>query len=329
MGNIFSTALQKIVLALESEKIDYMIVGGFAVSYHNRARTTNDIDLILQIHPHQVSKILKHFPQWQAFEESFKEDVASGLMFNITDFDTGIRYDFMTFQDSEYECSAFERCELVSFFGIKCYMSSKEDLIVSKFRWYNISSSDKQMEDLQFLLLDKTLDMDYLKLWTERLKLKTYGLDYWGKKIHISKESATRHISIINGFSSEKRLKIALDFANMGINQTHDWIKSNHPEFSELEVRMEFVRLLYYETASISEKHWEYYKKVLEDRIRKDWSKRFRKMMEAKNWTYKDVAKYGRFSSGKVIEATISRGLPSFAKLAVVLFEQNESARKF
>jgi hypothetical protein len=45
-------------------------------------------------------------------------------------------------------------------------------------------------------------------------------------------------------------------------------------------------------------------------------------MMTAKGWTYDDVAKYGRFSSGKVVEATISRGLPSFAKLAVVLYEQ-------
>ena len=39
-------------------------VGGFAVSYHNRARTTNDIDLILQIYPQHIKLILKHFPEW-------------------------------------------------------------------------------------------------------------------------------------------------------------------------------------------------------------------------------------------------------------------------
>ena len=61
----------------------------------------------------------------------------------------------------------------------------------------------------------------------------------------------------------------------------------------------------------------------MDERIRKDWAKRFRAMMKAKGWTYDDVARWGRFSSGKVVEATISRGLPSFVKLAGVLFEQS------
>jgi len=74
----------------------------------------------------------------------------------------------------------------------------------------------------------------------------------------------------------------------------------------------------------MKEEHWQHYKTVMEAWIRKDWASRFRNMMTAKNWTYDDIAIYGRFKSGKVIEATISRGLPSFAKLAVVLFEQNQ-----
>jgi len=46
-------------------------------------------------------------------------------------------------------------------------------------------------------------------------------------------------------------------------------------------------------------------------------------MMQENNWTYEDIAKMGNFKSGKVIEATISRGLPSFAKLSVVIYESN------
>ena len=92
-----------------------MIVGGFAVSYHNRARTTNDIDLVLQIYPRDVKVILKHFPEWQGFEESFTESVKNGFLFNITDFETGIRYDFMTYKDSDYNWRAFERRKKVEF----------------------------------------------------------------------------------------------------------------------------------------------------------------------------------------------------------------------
>lgn len=53
MENIFSRALQKITKVLDEEEIDYMIVGGFATSYHNRARTTNDIDIRLVLFNNQ------------------------------------------------------------------------------------------------------------------------------------------------------------------------------------------------------------------------------------------------------------------------------------
>ena len=176
MENIFAAALNKIAKILEGEKIDYMIVGGFATSYHNRARTTNDIDIVLQIYPRDVGNILKYFPEWGAFEDQYIDSVSKGLMFNITDFETGMRYDFMTYQDSDYNWTAFQRREKVDFFGVKCFISSKEDLLISKLKWYNISQSDKQLEDLKFLLLDDTLNLNYIKNWILKLNLKTYGL---------------------------------------------------------------------------------------------------------------------------------------------------------
>lgn len=45
-------------------------------------------------------------------------------------------------------------------------------------------------------------------------------------------------------------------------------------------------------------------------------------MLNEQGWTYDDVAKMGDFKNGKVIAATISRGLPSFAKLALVIYEK-------
>jgi hypothetical protein len=148
-------------------------------------------------------------------------------------------------------------------------------------------------------------------------------MEFWNHKVGVSKEAAAMQVAIINQLSSEKRLKIALDFANLGISRTREWIKEQNPNFSEMEVTLEFVRLMYYKTNEMPENQWQFYKKTMQERIKKDWANRFKKMMAAKGWTYDDVAKLGNFKSGKVIEATISRGLPSFAKLAVVIYEQN------
>lgn len=75
-------------------------------------------------------------------------------------------------------------------------------------------------------------------------------------------------VAIINQFSSEKRLRIALDFANMGINRMREWIKEQNPSFSEIEVTLEFVRLMYYETKEMSEIHWLFYQKVMQEHIK-------------------------------------------------------------
>ncbi len=153
-----------------------MIVGGLAVSCHNRSRTTNDIDLVVQIYPRDIEKIVDHFPEWKDYKESFIDSAKDGSLFNITDFDTGIRYDFITYKDSDYNYCAFERRDKVILFGRSCWMISIEDLVVSKLQWYNISQSEKQLEDLKFLLLDKDLDLQYIKSWIFNLQLKTYRI---------------------------------------------------------------------------------------------------------------------------------------------------------
>jgi predicted nucleotidyltransferase len=175
MESILSKALDKVVKIMESEKIDYMIVGGFAVTFYNRGRTTNDIDLVVQIKPEQVKGILSYFPLWKDFEDSFKDDVARGSMFNVTDFESGIRYDFMTFENSAYSQIAFERRVKVELLGVHCYLCSLEDLIISKLRWNKITPSAKQVEDVQFLLINGSVDQEYLKFWIGKFNLDTDG----------------------------------------------------------------------------------------------------------------------------------------------------------
>jgi len=82
---------------------------------------------------------------------------------------------------------------------------------------------------------------------------------------------------------------------------------------------------MYFETGQMPQERWQFYKEVMEEKIRKDWSRRFREMMKENRWSYEDIAKMGNFKSGKVVEATISRGLPSFAKLAVVVYESEKN----
>jgi predicted nucleotidyltransferase len=174
--NILLSGLKKIIDVLNKEEIDYMIVGGFAVTFYNRARFTNDIDIVIQVYPNNIYKIVEHFPEWKPFIKGFEENAEKGIVWNLMDFETGVKYDFMLYQDSDYNCTAFNRRQMVDFLGIECHIASIEDLIISKLIWYNISKSEKQFGDVTYLLNYPKLNMDYLKIWTQKLYIKTHGL---------------------------------------------------------------------------------------------------------------------------------------------------------
>ena len=44
-------------------------------------------------------------------------------------------------------------------------------------------------------------------------------MEFWNHKVNVSREAAAMQIEVINTFPAEKRMKIALDFANLGISK--------------------------------------------------------------------------------------------------------------
>jgi predicted nucleotidyltransferase len=43
--NIFDSYTKTVLLKLNERKVDYIVIGGYAVNYHGYRRTTGDIDL--------------------------------------------------------------------------------------------------------------------------------------------------------------------------------------------------------------------------------------------------------------------------------------------
>ena len=174
--NALVQTLKKVVEVLNKEQIAYMLVGGFAVSYYNRVRFTLDIDIILQIHVHHVDKIIPYFPEWEGQLQGLKDSAANLQMFNIIDFETGVKLDFMLYRDSDYNWTAFERRRKVDFLGVESYIAAVEDLIIGKLMWYAASKSEKQLGDIQYLLATPGLNLDYLNLWCTKLLINRHGL---------------------------------------------------------------------------------------------------------------------------------------------------------
>ena len=54
--------LKDVLIKFEKENIDYFLVGSMATMYYGRPRFTQDLDLVVRIHPKQVRKFENLFP---------------------------------------------------------------------------------------------------------------------------------------------------------------------------------------------------------------------------------------------------------------------------
>jgi hypothetical protein len=61
MANIFNRDFQDFIEALNQSKVDYILVGGYAVILHGYARTTGDMDIWVKAVSSNYQKLLKAF----------------------------------------------------------------------------------------------------------------------------------------------------------------------------------------------------------------------------------------------------------------------------
>ena len=97
-------------------------------------------------------------------------------MFNIINHETGFKIDFILRKDTEYFNLAFSRRKHIYDQDTWLWVKSLEDLILIKLIWIQQLQSEKQINDIQNLLLIPEKDIDYIKLWCNKLNLNTFKL---------------------------------------------------------------------------------------------------------------------------------------------------------
>ena len=161
--------LLKIVLILDNLGIDYFVTGGFAVTVWGRMRTTNDIDIAVQLIKQQINTLAEALRKISNYgyidEDKAVEAVQNDGEFNFIDPDTGYKVDFFVSQKEKFNASEFRRKKTEIILGERINFISPDDLILSKLRWHKMSQSSRHIEDIESILKisGKKLDKKYLK----------------------------------------------------------------------------------------------------------------------------------------------------------------------
>ncbi|PIQ70193.1 hypothetical protein COS55_03860 [Candidatus Shapirobacteria bacterium CG03_land_8_20_14_0_80_40_19] len=172
--------LKQISSFLEKSEIPYMITGAWSVIYYGRPRASHDIDFVVEINQKDIKKTLNAVKN---LSEDFliqadviKEAVRNKDMFNILHLPTTLKLDFWLLTEDLFDKSRFSRKRRVKILDQFMEISSPEDTILQKLRWYKEAKIEKHLVDAAFVyqIQKKNLNMDYLKKWVEDLKLVDY-----------------------------------------------------------------------------------------------------------------------------------------------------------
>jgi hypothetical protein len=169
------STFEKLRAALESVGIPYFVTGSFASSAHGVPRSTNDIDIVIAPTPEQLDELLLHLPA-EDFgtdrEEAF-DALRRRSQFNIVDYATFWKVDFILRQFTPFDASRFARREVLEIAGVRVYTASAEDILITKLLWAKLGESDRQIDDGAGIIevQGTRLDTEYVERWVAILEL--------------------------------------------------------------------------------------------------------------------------------------------------------------
>ena len=170
-----TNVLLQVLNVVEALQIPYMIVGSFASNYWGRPRNTHDADLVVEILPANATDMSRLLAdEFYAPDFVIQDAAERGDHFNVIHFQTGFKVDFWVRKNTPYERQCFRRRVRVTMFERPVWLTSAEDIILSKLLWYKMSPVlERQMQDVLevYEIQEAELDQAYLNQWAASLEV--------------------------------------------------------------------------------------------------------------------------------------------------------------
>lgn len=166
--------LKMVCQRLHQKGIPYMITGSIATNVYAVPRMTRDIDIVIEVSRDDIERLSTMFKDhFYIDREAVTQAVDEQGMFNIIHNESVIKVDFIIRKDSPYRLLEFQRRRPMEVEGIKMWIVSPEDLILSKLFWAKESESEMQLGDVKNLFgVVKDLDFPYIEQWVHTLGLQ-------------------------------------------------------------------------------------------------------------------------------------------------------------
>ena len=165
--------LKLVAERLEQASIAYMISGSIALNYYAEPRLTRDIDIIVELRSDDAERLADLFAtDFYIDTEAVRDAIARHGMFNVIHYESIMKVDFIVRKDTPYRQQEFLRRCAIDVEGMRLWIVTAEDLVLSKLVWAAESRSEMQLQDVRNLMTAvTTLDWTYLEHWAAELNV--------------------------------------------------------------------------------------------------------------------------------------------------------------
>lgn len=164
---------------LEKMGVLYAVGGSLASSLHGVMRSTLDVDIVADLRVEHIQPLVAALSsEFYADDEMMRDAIEHHSSFNFIHYETSFKVDVFIAKLRQFDQMQLQRrtsAIITKDPEQKLYVTSPEDVILSKLEWYRMGGgmSDRQWRDILGVLKMKSgnLDLDYLRHWAEELKV--------------------------------------------------------------------------------------------------------------------------------------------------------------
>jgi hypothetical protein len=154
--------------ALNQLGISYMVTGSFASNSHGIARSTNDIDLVVEASGFSAAKVASLLgDEFQLDQQVYFETITGTTRFVIRHRDSPFVIEFFLLSDDAHDRCRFDRRMEAAILGKRTNIATAEDVIIAKLRWSQRGRRPTDRDDAKNVIAVQgdRLDWPYIRKW--------------------------------------------------------------------------------------------------------------------------------------------------------------------
>ena len=162
-----------VIRALEAAQVPYMIVGSLSSNFYGLARSTKDVDFVVQLGDTRLSAVLAQLgPEFQLNRQVTFETITGTIRHVVDVAHIAYRIELFQLSTDPHDQVRFQRRgrHFVPHLNAFAFLPTVEDVIITKLNWSRNSQRGKDREDVRDVIAVQgdRIDWNYVHPWCEQ-----------------------------------------------------------------------------------------------------------------------------------------------------------------